>query len=130
MPASMKLGRGGGKGGSTHLSKKVLGFSGISAVVFFGSAAAFEGAGTKGLENRDLVGLEVGVDIVAAAATSCDHLPFFCDRESSSRVQRIWRVVSSGTSHRNAEFNTSLSVKCMHTGQDRDSGWWDALYFW
>jgi hypothetical protein len=42
--------------------------------VLFESPAAFEGAGTKGLENRDLVGLEVGVAIVAAAATT---LPFF-----------------------------------------------------
>jgi hypothetical protein len=79
----MKLGRGGGKGGSTHLSKKVLGFSEISATVFFESITEFEGAATKGLENRDLVGL--GVEVAMPAATP----PFLCDRESSSRVQQI-----------------------------------------
>jgi hypothetical protein len=53
------------------LSKKVLGFSEISAIVFLGSVDAFEGAGTKGLEIRDLVGLGVGVAMLRL------HLPFF-----------------------------------------------------
>jgi hypothetical protein len=66
----MKLGRGGGRGGSTQLSNNLWDFSETSAIVFFESTAAFEDAGMKGLAIRDLVGLEVGVAIVAAAATT------------------------------------------------------------
>ncbi len=127
IPASMKLGRGGGKGGSTHLSRKVLGFSETSANIFFESAAEFEGAGTNGLENRDLVGLGVGVDIVAPHATTSLSL-----RPASppAGAQRIWGLISLGPNCGDAELNTSLFVKYMQTGQDRGSRWWDALYFW
>ena len=58
IPASAKLGRGAGKGGSTHLSMKVLGFSIISAIVDGDSADVFVGVPTKGLEKRERVGRE------------------------------------------------------------------------
>jgi hypothetical protein len=84
IPASTKLARGVGRGGSCQTpSDAVLGLCEPSAIVIFPSAAAFEGAGIKGLAIRDRVGLGVGVDIVAAAG---DHLPpFLCDRESARR---------------------------------------------
>lgn len=49
IPASAKLGRGGGKGGSTHLSMNVLGLSDLSdlaAFEFRDDFAAFAGAPT------------------------------------------------------------------------------------
>jgi hypothetical protein len=58
IPASAKLGRGAGKGGSTHLSMKVLGFSTISAIADGDSADVFVGVPTKGLEKRERVGRE------------------------------------------------------------------------
>jgi hypothetical protein len=74
IPASMKLGRGGGRGGSTQLSNDLWDFSETSAIVFFESTAAFEDAGMKGLAIRDLVGLGVGVAIVTAAAAATTSL--------------------------------------------------------
>jgi hypothetical protein len=74
IPASMKLGRGGGRGGSLQPSKVLLVFSEASANVDFASAAALWDAGIKGLAMRDLVGLALGVAIVTRG---CDHLPFF-----------------------------------------------------
>ncbi len=61
IPASAKLGRGGGKGGSTHLSRKVFGFSEMSAAEFGELLAAAGGAATKGLEILERVGRGVGL---------------------------------------------------------------------
>lgn len=74
IPASAKLGRGVGRGGSTQLSNIVLGLCEPSAIVDCPSAAAFEDAGINGLAIRDLVGLGVGVAIVAAAAAATTSL--------------------------------------------------------
>ena len=70
IPASAKLGRGAGRGGSTHCSNMVLGFCESSADVLLPSAGGFEVPGMNGLAIRDLVGLGVGVDIVAAEAST------------------------------------------------------------
>ena len=48
----------------------VLGLCETSADVLLPSAGGFEDAGMKGLAMRDLVGLGVGLAIVAAAATT------------------------------------------------------------
>lgn len=82
IPASTKLARGGGRGGSTHLSRKVLVSAG-SATEFFASASEFEAPGTKGLAIRDLVGRGVGVEDIVARLRLLRPPPFLCDRESS-----------------------------------------------
>jgi hypothetical protein len=79
MPASAKLGRGGAKEGSIHLSNKVFDLSlfpnkfGVSDAAWFCTAA-------KGLLYRERVGLWVGVLISKGSMRRPP--PFFrCDRE-------------------------------------------------
>jgi len=83
IPASAKLGRGGGKGGSTHLSIKVFGFSEESAAVFEDSIAAVGGAATNGLEILERVGR--GVELLMALPRWAFSLSL---RPAVPRVQR------------------------------------------
>lgn len=73
-PASAKLGRGGAKEGSTHLSNKVFGLS-LSTIVLGGSVAELFGAGPNGLLYRERVGRGVGVLI--SKSPRCDRPPPF-----------------------------------------------------
>ena len=75
------------------MSKKVFDRSEMSAIVVFASAAAFDGAGTRGLAIRDLVGLGVGVDILSLRLPPP---PFLCDRESPAGFSESVEVLVQG----------------------------------
>ena len=108
-PASTKLGRGGAKEGSTHLSNIVFGLS-LSAIVFEVSLAELFGTGPNGLLYRERVGRGVGVLI--SKSPRCDRPPPFL--QLRPRIQDDWRLVSSGVRHAEGELVTSLQFNCMY----------------
>ena len=97
----------------------------------FPSAAAFEGAGIKGLAIRDRVGLGVGVDIVAAAGDHLPPFPFFATASPPGEATStdLDGGVSSGASYGGAARNTSRLQGYMHARYSRDSGWWTRWSF-
>jgi hypothetical protein len=114
IPASAKLGRGAGKGGSTHLSMKVLGFSIISAIADGDTADVFVGVPTKGLEKRERVGREF-VLLIFEEGREPTSPPYFKIAPAASPAQHDYRGVSSGAQFADGLLNTSLQFNGMRS---------------